>query len=96
MPVSFTRGRNLNLASIAIFNDIFLARLDHSSPFSYIKKSTAHDLNVFDGHFMIMLPISYRNKPFQCAVEIYDQLADEIVLGTYVISNLNIISLQLQ
>lgn len=96
MPVLFAEKQSLDLAPVAIFNEVFLARLDTTSPFSYIKKSAVLELDIFDGYFLIMIPISYKNKSSQFVFEIYEHLSENLVLGTHIVNELHIVSLQLQ
>lgn len=89
MPIPNSSVKFPEFASVEINGDIFLARLDFSTRFSFVKSSVMPELGSMED-FIFPLTVKYKNKVALAVFEQEDILSDEIVLGTFVIDQLGI------
>ena len=90
MPIPNSNRKISKITSIDIQNETFAVKLDFSTRFSYIKRSTVRDLNLSYEFSIILLKIRYKNKEEFLLFEVRDKLETEIILGNYAISILQI------
>lgn len=90
MPIPNSSRVLSEFIPIQIADEVILARIDRTSRFSFIKRSTVSELNFSGGFSLILLPVSCGNKQDFIVFEQRDNLSDEIVLGNYAIEILKI------
>ena len=90
MPVPTSPRVRSEFASVQISSRVFLAKLDRTSRFSFIKKSVISELDFLSQFSLVLLPISCGNLQDFIVFEKRENLPYEVVLGTYAIKILKI------
>ena len=90
MPIPSISRSKFEFTPIEIEDQVFLAKIDRSTRFSYIKSSTVLELSDSHEFSMIMLPVCCNQSKEFIIFEKRENLPFEIVIGRYAIEVLKI------
>ena len=90
MPIPNSSRASWEFVPIQILDEVFLAKIDRSTRFSFIKRSTVLELEFSSDHSLILLPVSCGKIRDFVIFEQREELPEEIIVGNYAVEVLKV------